>query len=188
MQLNSTLFTAFVTLASVVVGADTARAALLPNVADLTYFPTTGNVVMSPTEAALGKIVAFSLQSNSAFNVTGSNGLNVSSSILPNGRARSSSAISAASGTPDLDNLLDPVPTTLGLSTDHVFAGLLPLNLSLQQFTAIFTNASYAGGFTSQGLGTGAFNFDLVVIPEPASMLAIAGAGAALMVRRRKSN
>jgi len=158
-----------------------------PAVADLIYDPSTGSVTMSPIEAALGKIVAFSLQSNGAFNVTGSNGVNVSSSILPNGRARTSNGISAASGTPDLDNLLDPVPTTLGLSTDHVFAGLLPINLTLAQFQALFTNATYAGGFTAQGLGTGAFTFDFVLVPEPMSLTLVMGATSMLLRRRRRA-
>ena len=141
--------------------ADTAIAE--PANANLVYDPSTGTVVLDGIQSVGAVITNFVLETEDAFvdfaSVTNAFG----STFFTATAAEISASDSLTDGLQQID-----------------LGRILAAGLSQSQLQDVLTSATYVGT-----LGSGVQNFDLVVVPEPAT-LAMLGAGVLMIATRRR--
>ena len=136
-------------------------------VADLIYDPSTGNVKLDPTEAAGGVITNWALENGSdAFNAPGV-------VVFP--------TVAYGMETDTAGQISQTDVTMAGFSNIADLGNIFPTNLSLEELQALLSTASYVGT-----VGTGQLDFDLVVIPEPTTLLIGLGGLVGLLAGKRR--
>lgn len=136
-----------------------------PTNADLVYDPTTGNVKLDAAKATGAVITNFVLK-----NAAGGADFNTGA-LLPFSNFTAKSTVLEISNT-DL--------TTVGFSGIWNLGNVFPTGLDLTTLSALLTQDTYVGT-----LGSGNLGFNLVVVPEPATLACISLGALGLLRRKR---
>jgi len=134
--------------------------------ADLIYDAATGNVKLDPSEAAGGVITNWAFENASA--AFSSPGVVVFPTV----------GFGLETDTAGQISQTDVTMAGFGYLAD--IGNIFPTGLTLEALQSLLTTASYVGT-----VGSGQVDFDLIVIPEPAT-LALVGVGACLLLLRRR--
>jgi len=136
--------------------------------ADLIYDAATGNVKIDPSEATGGVITNWAFENASAaFNAPGV-------CVFP--------TVGYAMNTDTAGQISQTDVTMAGFSYLADLGNIFPTGLTVEGLQSLLTTASYVGT-----VGSGQVDFDLIVIPEPATLALLGLGGVGMLIRRKRS-
>jgi len=140
-----------------------------PDLANLLYDPATGNVKMDASEAAGSVILSFQIETAGLFR----EGNYIGPAVGGFGGAFE-----------DINDweIGDTDLTFTGFGGVHDFGDIFPAGMNSDQLDGFLTKKVYTGA-----AGTGQWDLDLLVVPEPASLLILLAAGLPALLKRRRS-